>query len=46
MIEQAKALLDSLAITFDFPILEFIRNYLTNQHGEGLQHRPVHVFQL
>ena len=29
MIEQAKALLDSLAITFDFPILEFIRNYLT-----------------
>ena len=30
MIEQAKALLDSLAITFDFPILEFIRNYLTN----------------
>ena len=26
MIEQAKA----LAITFDFPILEFIRNYLTN----------------
>ena len=30
MIAQAKALLDSLAITFDFPILEFIRNYLTN----------------
>lgn len=30
MIEQAKVLLDSLAITFDFPILEFIRNYLTN----------------
>lgn len=30
MIDQAKALLDSLAITFDFPILEFIRNYLTN----------------
>ncbi len=30
MIEQAKALLDSLAITFDFPILEFIRNYLSN----------------
>ena len=29
MIEQAKALLDSLAITFDFPILEFIRNYLS-----------------
>ena len=29
MIEQAKTLLDSLAITFDFPILEFIRNYLT-----------------
>ena len=29
MIEQAKALLDSLAISFDFPILEFIRNYLT-----------------
>lgn len=26
MIEQAKALLDSLAITFDFPILEFIRS--------------------
>lgn len=30
MIAQVKALLDSLAITFDFPILEFIRNYLTN----------------
>lgn len=30
MIEQAKALLDTLAITFDFPVLEFIRNYLNN----------------
>ncbi len=30
MIEQVKTLLDSLAISFDFPILEFIRNYLTN----------------
>ena len=29
MIEQARALLDSLAISFDFPILEFIRNYLS-----------------
>lgn len=28
MIEQAKVLLDSLAITFDFPILEFIRNFI------------------
>ena len=30
MIAQAKALLDSLAITFDFPILEFIRNYISH----------------
>lgn len=30
MIEQAKAQLDYLAIFFDFHILEFIRNYLTN----------------
>ncbi len=30
MIEQLKALLESLAITFDFPVLEFIRQYLTN----------------
>ena len=29
MIDQVKVLLDSLAITFDFPILEFIRNYLS-----------------
>lgn len=30
MIEQVKAQLDYLAVFFDFPILEFIRNYLTN----------------
>lgn len=30
MIEQAKTLLESLAISFDYPILEFIRNYLSN----------------
>ncbi len=30
MIEQVKAQLDYLAVFFDFHILEFIRNYLTN----------------
>lgn len=30
MIDQMKAYLDALAISFDFPILEFIRTYLKN----------------
>lgn len=30
MIEQAKVLLDTLAISFDFPVLEFIRNHMTH----------------